>query len=141
MFFYVCEELVHYLCWTFVVLCKAFSKNPVNIYLFKVNNRNTGRCERCEICSKLTKKYTRTTSLTSYFISFSSISTVEFEKVNVSWEFQMFSFCCCFLNFNFLYKYFLQILQMSTFSMHQVHFHRKCLNIRRFTRFGALCTI
>ena len=28
--------------------------NPANIYLFKVNNRNTG--ERCEICLKLTLK-------------------------------------------------------------------------------------
>ena len=26
--------------------------NPANIYLFKVNYRNTGK--RCEICSKLT---------------------------------------------------------------------------------------
>ena len=30
--------------------------NPANIYLFKVNNRNTRRCERCEIYSKLTIK-------------------------------------------------------------------------------------
>ena len=28
--------------------------NPTNIYLFKVNNRNTRK--RCEICSKLTGK-------------------------------------------------------------------------------------
>ena len=28
--------------------------NPANIYLFKVNNKNTR--ERCEICSKLTIK-------------------------------------------------------------------------------------
>ena len=33
--------------------CK-FCKCPANIYLLKVNNRNTGK--RCEICSKLTKK-------------------------------------------------------------------------------------
>ena len=43
-------------------------KNPTNIYLFKVNERNTRK--RCEICLKLI------------------IETLErsFEKVNVSWE-------------------------------------------------------
>ena len=33
---------------------KVFHANPTNIYLFKVNNRNTRK--RCEICSKLTIK-------------------------------------------------------------------------------------
>ena len=33
---------------------KVFRANPTNIYLFKVNNRNTRK--RCEICSKLTIK-------------------------------------------------------------------------------------
>ena len=46
---------------------------PANIYLFKVNYKNT--TTRCEICSKLTIKNTRTTSLT----------IVYFEQVNVSW--------------------------------------------------------
>ena len=31
-----------------------FNSFPANIYLFKVNNRNTRK--RCEICSKLTIK-------------------------------------------------------------------------------------
>ena len=50
--------------------------NLANIYLFKVNNRNTRK--RCEICSKLTIK--------TYFPSFSSVSIVDFEQVNVGWE-------------------------------------------------------
>ena len=33
---------------------KCISRNPVDIYLLKVNNRNTRT--RCEICSKLTRK-------------------------------------------------------------------------------------
>ena len=41
---------------------------PVNICLFKVNNRNTRK--RCEI----------------YFTPFSSVSIIDFEQVNVSWE-------------------------------------------------------
>ena len=48
---------------------------PDNIYLFKVNNRDTRK--RCGICSKLTIK--------TCFPPFSSISVVEFEQVNVSW--------------------------------------------------------
>ena len=41
--------------------------NRVNIYLFKVNNRNNRK--RCE----------------AYFTSFSSNSIVDFEQVNVNW--------------------------------------------------------
>ena len=37
--------------WKALKLCVTF---PANIYLFKVNNRNTRK--RCEICSKLTMK-------------------------------------------------------------------------------------
>ena len=48
---------------------------PANIYLFKVNNRNTRK--RSEINSKLTIK--------TYSTPFSSVSIVEFEQVNVSW--------------------------------------------------------
>ena len=47
-----------------------------NIYLFKVNNRNTRK--RCKICSKLTIK--------------TSISIVEFEQINVNWVTNNFSF-------------------------------------------------
>ena len=32
----------------------SISHNPANIYLFKFNNRNTGK--KCEICSELTVK-------------------------------------------------------------------------------------
>ena len=35
-------------------ICSKSAINLGNIYLFKVNNRNT--IERCEICSKLTMK-------------------------------------------------------------------------------------
>ena len=35
---------------------KKYNNNPANIYLLKVNNRNTRK--RCEICSKLTIKTT-----------------------------------------------------------------------------------
>ena len=46
-----------------------------NIYLFKVNNRNTRK--KCEISSKLTTKNTRTTSMTSFccfIVNFEHIS-------------------------------------------------------------------
>ena len=47
---------------------------PANIFLFKVNNRNTRK--RCEICSKLIKTPERRHSI------------VDFEQVNVSWVVQ-----------------------------------------------------
>ena len=47
---------------------------PVNIYLFKVNNRNNRK--RCDICSNLTLKHQNV---------FSSVSIVAFEQVNFSW--------------------------------------------------------
>ena len=51
---------------------------PANIYLFKVNNRNTR--ERCEICLKLTIKTPE-----RRFTPFSTVSIVDFdEQVNVS---------------------------------------------------------
>ena len=57
------------------------SKLAANIYLFKVNNRDTRK--RCEICSKLTiKTPERRHWLWIYFIPF---STVAIEQVNVSW--------------------------------------------------------
>ena len=51
---------------------------PANIYLFKVNIRNTRN--RCEICSKLTKKKTKERP------NLSKIYIVDFEQVNVSWD-------------------------------------------------------
>ena len=49
------------------------SSYPASIYMFKVNNRNTGA--RCEICSKLTIKTPDTIS----------VSIVNFEQVNAHW--------------------------------------------------------
>ena len=59
---------------------------PANIYLFKVNNRNTKI--RCEICSKLTIKTSeqRYWCCSGVFINFEhSFSVVDFEQVIVSW--------------------------------------------------------
>ena len=50
---------------------------PANIYLLKVNNRDTGK--RFKISSKLTIK--------TNFTPFSSVSIVHFEQVNVIWLF------------------------------------------------------
>ena len=66
-------------------------KSSANIYLFKVNNRNSRK--RCEVCSKLTIKTPerRQWRHSGVFIvnfehtsSFSNVSIVYFEKVNVS---------------------------------------------------------
>ena len=62
--------------------------SPLNIYLFKVNNRNTRKS--CEICSKLTTK-TREwrhwcRELWTYFTPFPNFSIDDFEQVYVSWE-------------------------------------------------------
>ena len=65
---------------------------PVNIYLFKFNNRNTRK--RCGICSELiikTPEHVNDVVLVfllltlTYFIPFSSVSTIEFGQVNASW--------------------------------------------------------
>ena len=66
---------------------------PANIYLFKVNNRNTRK--RCEICSKLTTKtlewrqWRRSGVFMVNFEHFSYIFLVfllpDLEKVNVCW--------------------------------------------------------
>ena len=68
--------------------------NPVNTYLFKINNRNTRK--RCEICSKLTIKTIERHHcyLSGVFIVnfehasllFLVFTIVEFEQGNVSWE-------------------------------------------------------
>ena len=52
---------------------------PANIYLFKMNNRNTRK--RCEICSKLTIKTPKRRHWT-YYTPFSGI--IDSEQVNVS---------------------------------------------------------
>ena len=66
--------------------------NSANIYLFKVNNRNTRK--RHEISSKLTirKPEQRQWRLLIFllltlniFTTFSSVSIIDFEQVNVSW--------------------------------------------------------
>ena len=66
-------------------------KITANIYLFKVNNKNTRK--RCEICSKLTIKTPerRHWRRSAVFLVYSepishlffSVSIVDFEKVNV----------------------------------------------------------
>ena len=60
----------------FKVVIKG-TMSPANIYLFKVNNRNTKR--RCEICSKLTIK-------TPERLHFFSVSVADFGQVNVGWK-------------------------------------------------------
>ena len=57
---------------------RFLSGKPADIYLLKVDNRNTRK--RCEICSKLTIK-TPDTSFTPY----SSVSIVNFEHVIAGW--------------------------------------------------------
>ena len=54
-------------------------KNPVGIYMLKVNNGNTRT--RCEICSKLTIK----TPERRHWRRF-GVFIVNFEQVNVDWE-------------------------------------------------------
>ena len=70
-----------------------YSLTPANIYLFKVNNRNSRK--GCEICSKLTIKapeqrhWRRSIFLLLFlnvFYTFSSLSIVHFEQVNVIWH-------------------------------------------------------
>ena len=61
---------------------------PTDIYLLKVNDRNTRK--RCEICSKLTIKAPDTIwflycSLWTHFTTCSSVFIVNFEQVNPGW--------------------------------------------------------
>ena len=70
-----------------IVFDLTFAGEPANIYLFKIDNRNTRKC--CEICSKLrmTPEQHRC-HLSSIFIvyyehiphQFFILSVVEFEK-------------------------------------------------------------
>ena len=70
-----------------MVLHKS-EQNQANIYLLKVNNRNTRK--RCEICSKLTLKTPERRQRRQRHRSiFSSASIVDFEQVNVSRELRM----------------------------------------------------
>ena len=62
----------------FCNLTDPWSPNPVSIYLFKGNNRNTRT--RCEICSKLTVKTTE--RHLAFFTPYSSVFLVNFEQVN-----------------------------------------------------------
>ena len=61
---------------------------PANIYLFKVNNRNTTK--RCEICSKLTIKtptwrhWRRSGFFGGFWTYFTPISS-DFEQIDVRW--------------------------------------------------------
>ena len=74
---------LHHRC--FLRLC------PANIYLFKVNNKNTWK--RYSICLKWTIKTVNCyCSLWTYFAPFSSVSIVEFEQVTVSLVYMPLSF-------------------------------------------------
>ena len=61
---------------------------PTNIYLVKVNNRNTKK--KCEICSKLTIKTPERYGVFLgdfehiYFTPFSSVFIIDFEQLNGS---------------------------------------------------------
>ena len=62
------------------------TKLPANIYLFRVNNRNTRK--KREICSKLaitTSEQHHCRHFGVLLLSLSSVSIVEFEQVNGSW--------------------------------------------------------
>ena len=56
-----------------------------NIYLFKVNNRNTR--QKCEICSKSIKNQNNViVNFENISPRFCSVSNADFEQVNVSFE-------------------------------------------------------
>ena len=62
---------------------------PINIYLFKVNIRNTRK--RCKICSKLTINPAniylfKVNNGNIFHTFFPTVSLVEFEQVTLSWE-------------------------------------------------------
>ena len=74
--------------------------NPRNIYLFKVNNRNTRK--RCEICLKLTIKHQNDVRHRSgvFIVNSEHISDLflvfliaDFEKVIVCWNRRLKHFC------------------------------------------------
>ena len=73
--------------------------SPANIYLFKVNNRNTRK--RCKLCSKST---TKTPSFWCFIVNlnmftlFSSVSVVDLEQVNVSWVTEIIKVALLFLH-------------------------------------------
>ena len=56
---------------------------PANIYLFKVNNRNTRK--GYEICTSFSSSWCFYSLLWIYFTPFSGVSIVDFEQVNVNW--------------------------------------------------------
>ena len=65
---------------------------PANIYLFKVNNKNTRKsCEKFKVNNKNTRTTSRTSfwcfycSLWTYFTTFSGVFIVDFKQVNVGW--------------------------------------------------------
>ena len=77
-------------------VCETFLNNdiPVNIYLFKVNNRNTTK--RCEISSNLTIK--------TYFTPFSSVSIVDWEQVNANRDYYFLSLLLLLIYFVLTYN-------------------------------------
>ena len=69
--------------------------SPANIYLFKVTNKNFRK--RCEICSKLLLKALERRLWTN-FTPFSSVCIIDFEQVNVSWEYYKKYYVGLYLN-------------------------------------------
>ena len=69
---------IYYLLFTIFYLTSNRSSYPVNIYLFKVTNRNTRK--KCEIYSKLTIKTPERRQLPCF-----SVSIVNFEHVITGW--------------------------------------------------------
>ena len=66
-----------------------FRKQPVAIYLFKVNHVNTRKM--CEIWSRFTNKaLERLQWCRSGFTHYSGVFIADFEQVNVGWAFRVF---------------------------------------------------
>ena len=86
-------------------LGKDILPNPANIYLLKVNNRNTRI--KPGICSKLTIKIPEIRQFGrsglfiiyfEYFIPFPCLPIVDFEQINICWKnyLTVYSFDICF---------------------------------------------
>ena len=107
-------RLTGYLSWISLHLNRfSFIIRSANIYLFKVNSRNTRK--RCEICSNLTKKHQNNVIdvvlvffcyLRTYFTLLSGVCTVDFEQVNVSWEIKQSELDMHYVNRKLFFSYF-----------------------------------
>ena len=66
--------------------------DPANIYLFKLDNRNTRK--RCEICSMLTIKTPEQCHVVNI------ISLVDFDQINISWGAALENLDTCLFTFH-----------------------------------------